>query len=74
MRDGSSEIVFIQLSRATMDAIYRELMIAKGFSRWQAWKDWAALRAFGGKAWREHRKKDEEKLQNVLASPTGKAP
>jgi hypothetical protein len=48
----------VVIDQATADAVYRELMIARGFPRWKSWWSYAALRLFGRIAWDEHRRRD----------------
>lgn len=42
--------------RSQADAVYRELIEAKGLPRWRANIRWAALRLVGGFAWNANRK------------------
>lgn len=44
-----------RLSRAEADAIFREALVAEGFSRAYAALQWAAVRAFGGSSWQRKR-------------------
>ncbi len=57
LRVGES-IIFIPIDQSQADAVYRELMILKGFSRTKSWYSYAALRMFGRKAWDDHRRED----------------
>ena len=42
---------FIPVDRKTADAVYRELVIAKGLPKWRAAVRWGVLRLVGWKAW-----------------------
>lgn len=44
------------VTRSQADAVYRELIEAKGLPRWRANIRWAALRLVGGFAWNSNRK------------------
>lgn len=44
------------VSRSQADAVYRELIEAKGLPRWRANIRWATLRLVGGFAWQANRK------------------
>lgn len=57
LRVGES-VFFIPIDQSMADAVYRELMILKGFSRTKSWYSYAALRLFGRKAWDDHRRED----------------
>lgn len=44
-----------RLTRSEADEIFREALIAEGFSRAYAWTQWAVVRALGGSRWqRKH--------------------
>lgn len=49
----------VRVSRAEADAIYRDLQIALGVSRFKACIEWGALRLCGGSHWYENTKKKE---------------
>jgi Protein of unknown function (DUF1353) len=53
------EGTFVPILQEQADAVYRELMILKGFSRFRAWWSWYALRKAGSFAWNEHRRHDQ---------------
>ena len=44
---------FIPVDRKTADAVYRELVIAKGLPKWRAAVRWGVLRLVGWKAWND---------------------
>lgn len=41
-----------ECTRSQADAVFHELLILGDCSRWRAWLMWAAVRVFGGPAWR----------------------
>jgi len=53
---------FRPVQRKQADAVYRELIEAKGLPRWRANIRWAALRVVGGFAWRENRQTEDKSL------------
>lgn len=52
-------------TRAEADALFRDGLIKCGVSRTQAWIRWAGLRAFGWKAWNEHKRRIENEKNNL---------
>lgn len=54
--------VFQKVLRSQADAVYRELIEAKGLPRWRANIRWAVLRVVGGLAWRDNRKTRDKTL------------
>jgi hypothetical protein len=50
--------IYIPILQEQADAVYRELLILKGFSKARSWWSWNALRRFGCHAWNEHRRHD----------------
>lgn len=50
------------VSRAQADAVYHELIEAKGLPAWRAGVRWAVLRAVGWKAWNDNRKTRDKSL------------
>jgi len=46
--------VFVPVTRAQADAVYKELVIAKGLPAWRAMVRWAVLRLVGGAAWNDN--------------------
>lgn len=53
---------FRPVQRKQADAVYRELIEAKGLPRWRANIRWAALRVVGGFAWRENLQTEDKSL------------
>lgn len=47
------------MTRAEADAVYRDLQIGFGISRWRAWTEFCALRLCGSSHWTEREKTDE---------------
>lgn len=45
----------VRITRAKADRVYFELMLLKGFSRFEAYVSYLMLRLFGWSAWNEHR-------------------
>lgn len=54
--------VFHPLLRKQADAVYRELIEAKGLPRWRATIRWAVLRLVGWVAWRDNRRTRDKSL------------
>lgn len=52
------EGTFVLVSRATADAVYRELTALKGLPKWRGTMRYWVLRAVGGVAWRENRRRE----------------
>lgn len=47
---------FIRVTRATADAVYRELTLIKGLPPWRSAMRYTVLRLVGWAAWRKHRR------------------
>lgn len=43
----------VQITRNEADKMFREVMLADGVPGWQAWGMWAAVRLFGGFAYKQ---------------------
>jgi hypothetical protein len=56
--NGKEYLIFIPMTQQQADAVYRELLICKGFSRAQSWWSWYGLRKAGFVAWNNHRRND----------------
>lgn len=53
----------VVITRAQADAVYRELMVLKGFSKPKAWVSYAMLRLFGFVAWNNHRQRQKAEVR-----------
>jgi hypothetical protein len=55
-----------EATRADADALYRDLLIALGVSRWKAYIEWTALRTCGWTHWHENTNKKEGTKMNKM--------